>query len=76
MDNEELNTIIFCAFRYAIGRRTYIVSTISKLIIKHWISLNRRNRIQIQIEIREAIDNNRAGDNCDVECWKKVLDLT
>jgi hypothetical protein len=75
IDQEAFDTIMFCAFRYALGRKSYITNTISYYIIGYWKDLNRRTRIQIQEEIRTAIWLKQAGFDCDVKEWEKILEL-
>lgn len=71
---EDFNTIIFCAFRYSLGRMTYISSTMTELILKYWDNINRRTRYMMIEEIKEAIDKDRAGMMCDVDQWKRILE--
>ena len=65
--------ILLCSFRYALGRRTYITSVVSDCMIENIESL-RRWELQITTEIRGAITDDMAGDNCDVESWLKVIE--
>lgn len=66
-----LSDLIICSFRYALGRKTYITSSISDLLIKCKSQLNEQDRKLIIREIEEAIRNDRAGMQCDVVSWKK-----
>jgi hypothetical protein len=66
---------IMCGFRYALGRRTYIVGEVCRNLVLVWEDLSELTRKQIKAEIREAIDRGHAGLDCDVEDWKKILDL-
>ena len=36
--------ILFCAFRYALGRRTYVVDTVCKQIHRSWETLSVSDR--------------------------------
>jgi hypothetical protein len=67
--------LLFCAFRYALGRRTYVVGTIASIIAANWKNLSVDQRQSYQKEIREAIAHNRAGMDMDVMEWEKLLDL-
>jgi hypothetical protein len=72
---EDQAEILICAFRYALGRRTYITSTVSDVIRGAWPHLSPGDRALIQREIRQAIDQGRAGMECDIKSWQKVLEL-
>ena len=66
--------IIMWAFRYALGRRTGAVQDVIECLDKNWKSLEQFTRDQIKIEIKIAIDKDQAGDKCDVDNWKRVLE--
>ncbi len=74
MTDEDLNTLLFCSFRYVLGRRTYITRDVAELIVKNSLSLSKRTRELIQREIFAAIDVQGAGDWCDIESWEYVLE--
>jgi len=63
------------AFRYALGRRTYIVSEMVEELIAEWDSMKPWH-MQIQDDIRHAIEHDLAGDNIDVKEWEKILRLS
>ena len=67
--------ILFCAFRYALGRQTYIVSLIADEIVERWNTLDSRDHEQYKKEINEAIEASRAGADMDIKQWQRVLDL-
>lgn len=66
---------LFWAFRYALGRRTGVPSTVVTELINLWGELSELHQLQIHREITEAIEGNHAGDNCDIEEWNKILKL-
>ncbi len=68
--NEEM---VMYAFRYALGRKTYSVSTVSDYLIDFWGRLKPHTKEQIIREIETAIERNEAGMECDVNAWKDVL---
>ena len=68
--NEEM---IMYAFRYALGRKTYAVSTVTDYLIHFWHRFKLHTREQIVKEIEEAIEKNQAGMDCDIVRWKAVL---
>jgi hypothetical protein len=67
--------VLVCAFRYALGRRSYITGWISDEIKRCWMKLDNKFQVLIQKEIREAIEEDRAGMSIDVSSWKGILDL-
>ena len=68
------HTLIF-AFRYALGRMSTAPSIVARDIINNWDNLEKYTKNQIKEEIQEAIDNNRAGMNCDIAEWEEILKL-
>jgi hypothetical protein len=69
------DTIVFYAFRYCLGRRSYAVDDCVAYLEAHWTELLPRIQRQIQVELRAAIEQNAAGDACDVVQWQRVLAL-
>ncbi len=67
--------ILFCAFRYALGRKTYIVSVLTDEIHKQWHLLSDKTKSMIQKEIKVAIETDNAGWDCDKELWETILTL-
>jgi len=67
--------LLFCAFRYALGRKTYVVGTIVDILKNNWNSISPSQRKLYKEEIRDAITNNRAGMDMDVDEWNKILAL-
>ena len=74
MSDEEL--IILCAFRYILGRRSYIVKTIFDLIQDR---LHKISSQAIKIMLKDLSTDNIFKDKCDIECcneFKKSLEKT
>lgn len=71
----DLADLLICAFRYALGRRTYITSTMSELLHKQWGALPTPWQQLVQREIMEALESGCAGDACDEQSWRTVLAL-
>ena len=67
--------ILICAFRYALGRCTYITHTVAEAIKHAWPQLSAHDRELYQREIRQAIEMDRAGHSCDVASWESILKL-
>lgn len=75
IDDQDLDLIFVAAFRYALGRRTYMVLTVADFI-KTNISLIPQNIINLMIqEITEAEQNHNdgiykaLGDDIDAKVW-------
>lgn len=71
----ELAHMLVSAFRYALGRATYITSDTAGWLQKYWHVLPTHFRQQIHRDIQAAIEGNRAGHDCDIAEWQKVLEL-
>lgn len=68
-----LNTLIICSFRYALGRKTYIVSDICDLIMKYYSDLQPHIVDRICKEINQALETNNYGMEMDKDIWKELL---
>lgn len=67
--------LLFCAFRYALGRRTYVVGTLADIIKSNWEHMPKTRREMFKKEIREAIKADMGGDKCDIEEWERIIRL-
>jgi hypothetical protein len=67
--------LMFCAFRYALGRRTYVVGSIVKILLDNWNTLSPTQQELYKKEIRAAIMKDRAGMQMDIDEWNKILAL-
>jgi len=72
--NRVLAQMLLSAFRYALGRRTYIVGETARWMEQYWLLLAKWHK-QIHEDIERAIESGRAGDKCDIEDWRKILRL-
>lgn len=72
MPADYYQTAMMGAFRYALGRKTYVVSDTVNLILREW---ERLGHLQDMIckEIQEAIDAGRSGMEMDVAQWCRIL---
>ena len=50
----DVSMFMISAFRYALGRQTYIVSSTVKMLVENMHALRERDKILIQQEITEA----------------------
>jgi len=67
--------LLFCAFRYALGRRTYVVGTLVDIIKSNWEHMPKTRREMFKKEIREAIKMDMCGSKYDIEEWEIILKL-
>lgn len=69
---KDFSDVCVCAFRYALGRKSYIVSTIADFLINNKEFLEKKDRELIIKEITEAEEVGRLGMEMDKEDWLKV----
>ena len=78
--------MVTAAFRYCLGRRTYIVSECASWLIRIWPQLGDNCKHVIKRDLEEAFtqddrkdgpqsDYKRLGDQCDRESWETVRSL-
>lgn len=81
LDTDDLNDLLVCAFRYALGRRTYIVHTITEIIKTNLSALESRTIEVMLQDIERQHDYEKVGiekvfgDDCDRERWMEVETL-
>lgn len=66
---------IGCAFRYALGRSTYVVSSVASEIERNVERISAKTRRRMIAEIDEAIADNNAGMQMDVRQWQVCRDM-
>lgn len=71
MSDKEL--IYLCAFRYALGRKTYIVSVITDWLKLHSNELCKQAKLNMIKEINNPLRGS-LGDNCDKTKWFQLRD--
>ena len=69
---KDVSNIIYLAFLYALGRRTYIVRTTKDFIIHHLDYVSIKLRKQMIDEINNA---KILGDSCDINDWLELKDI-
>jgi hypothetical protein len=75
ISTRDLQMILLSAFRYSLGRTTYMSNVCVEWLIKWWDILPEDYKRQIHDDINHAIKFNMAGHECDVEQWKKLLEF-
>jgi len=72
---EKQRELLIYAFRYTLGRSTYAPHTIVEILKLRWEVLSDADKRLFQREIREAIEHDNAGHDCDKKAWQSILDL-
>ncbi len=65
--------MVLCAFRYCLGKQSYIASECIHWMCDWWDDLADLTRKRIIEETHEALESNRAGDICDQETWRSFI---
>ena len=73
VQNPDDALVLIAAFRYALGRRTYIVEYVVDFIVNNWDELETSDRKLIIKEILDAKDKGCIGQDCDWKSWQRVL---
>ena len=68
----DISAMLVCAVRYALGRRTYIVSWTCEFIKNNTHLLLEKDKKVITRDIEQQ-KNYGYGDKCDEECWLALL---
>lgn len=66
--------ILFFAFRYALGRRTFAPSIVARQIKQNIKEMPTNDLNTIDMEIMEAWVAGGLGDECDVRTWVNLQD--
>jgi len=72
MKNEQ--AILFYAFRYVLGRKTYAVAEVVETLIDEIDNIPENHKNIMRVTIENAIESGEAGHKMDVKEWRKVLD--
>lgn len=71
--DEDFSEMMVSAVRYALGRKTYIVSDTVRYIIPLLICLSDKAICCMERDIREGFATNNVGDVCDATEWDKLV---
>lgn len=69
---ENLDLVVASAIRYALGRKTYIVSVICEFTEKHLKDFDEKILISIKNDICSC---HNLGNECDENNWRRLLML-
>jgi hypothetical protein len=64
--------LLFCAFRYALGRRSYIVEAITDILIKRRKRISKIDKEKYVQEIKEAEKRDLLGSEHNKADWMRV----
>lgn len=70
----EFNDLAWPAIRYALGSTTYVVGSVCAVLVRCAPYIFDHEKTAMIKDIERAIDYNDAGMDCDVECWKRVIE--
>ena len=73
IESDDDRLILIAAFRYALGRMSYMPSAVAGVLEQCWSSLTEHDQRLIKREITEAIERGHAGMDCDVATWRGIL---
>ena len=71
MQFKDPRLVLICAFRYALGRATYMPSVIIEELGNCWKDLTESDRKQIISDINHAVKYDMAGHDCDKKMWSE-----
>lgn len=71
--NTDNQIVLDCAFRYALGRKSYVTDAVSGIIIDCWDALPQERKDGYVRDIKEAIKNNEIGMESDKLSWQRIL---
>lgn len=66
--------VLGCAFRYALGRSTYVVGSVVSEILRNWDNLRDGDKERFVREIYEQEKKFGLGMECDKKDWYKIVD--
>lgn len=71
-NNAEIQDLMVYAFRYALGRKTYVTIAMSDILMKYKDKLSQDSKDLICRDIQYAIDVNNYGMPMDKDIWEIV----
>lgn len=69
------DVLYWASVRYALGRRTYVVSDVAEAVIRDWDKLTKGAQETIQRDVDEAIAKRDTGMEMDHRQWLEVQKL-
>lgn len=76
MEDKDFSIIVFCAFRYALGRMTYIPHIVSDFIKEHIEKITNKHIYLMIHEIDEYYEaNSYIGMRIDTDAWLNLKEF-
>lgn len=72
MTKDDLNSLAWPAMRYALGRKTFVVDTVCRVLLNNINGIRKDIKLSMAKEIEKAIANNEAGMDMDVRRWQEL----
>lgn len=75
IDSRDVGPLLISAVRYALGRRTYIVSETCTWVRRYWPSIDANSREVIGRDVEEAIASSvpgSLGGGIDADEWRRL----
>ena len=75
MKFQDERLVLICAFRYALGRRTYVSHSLVEEILANWDELPDHDKQLFKREIEEERRvNGKCGMEMDDQQWQRIID--
>jgi len=71
----DFQMMLLSAFRYSLGRETYMSGVCAEWLAKYWNILPYNYKEQVHFDIKHAVEHGLAGSDCDIREWVKLLKL-
>lgn len=78
MNDADASLAMVLSVRYALGRRTYVVSDVCGMVKRNSSQLSVSDAATMRLDIRQAVElaqvsGTTVGDRCDHESWVDIL---
>lgn len=79
ISSDELGLLVLCALRYAMGRKSYITSSIAEIIETRWDDFTSNDKVTILRDLERALsfasDSGKSlGMSMDDAMWRGLLE--
>jgi hypothetical protein len=74
IDSDRLGTLCVCAVRYALGRQSYVVADVARIVIAYKRHLSGNDVAVVLRDVQEAERIGGLGAECDAREWIRMVD--